>query len=119
MSGNRLSKITTKTGDAGFTDAGDGERIPKYHHKIEFQGSLDDFNSHIGLLYLHTTISPEALSRVQNCCFTIGGFVASGRMSENSKQALNICLSFLESDVEKLNSVLPPLKEFILPVGET
>ena len=48
--GNRLSKIYTRTGDAGETGLADGRRVPKSHPRIEAMGEIDTLNSQLGLL---------------------------------------------------------------------
>ena len=48
--GNRLSKIYTRTGDAGETGLGDGSRISKIEPRVEAMGSVDELNSSIGIL---------------------------------------------------------------------
>ena len=47
--GKRLSKIYTKTGDAGQTGLGDGSRIEKTHPRIVAIGAIDELNSAIGM----------------------------------------------------------------------
>jgi cob(I)alamin adenosyltransferase len=48
--GNRLSKIATRTGDAGMTGLGDGSRVEKDHLRICAMGDVDELNSEIGVL---------------------------------------------------------------------
>ena len=48
--GHRLSKIVTRTGDAGETGLGDGSRVPKDALRIEAIGAVDELNSVIGVL---------------------------------------------------------------------
>ena len=49
--GHRLSKIYTRTGDAGTTGLGDGSRVPKDHARVEAFGTVDELNALIGLRY--------------------------------------------------------------------
>jgi cob(I)alamin adenosyltransferase len=113
--GHRLSKIVTRTGDAGSTGLATGERVPKSHARIAALGDIDELNCQIGLLL--TQSLPDAvrapLARVQNELFNLGGELSmpgSALMSEASVAAL-------EAAVETLNADLPPLKEFVLPGG--
>ena len=46
--GHRLSKIYTRTGDAGTTGLGDGTRVAKTHPRIEAYGTVDEANSALG-----------------------------------------------------------------------
>ena len=48
--GNRLSKISTKTGDKGETGLGDGSRISKTSTRIHVIGEVDEVNSWVGVL---------------------------------------------------------------------
>lgn len=48
--GNRLSKITTRTGDDGSTGLGDGSRLSKADLRFDAMGIIDGLNAHIGLL---------------------------------------------------------------------
>ncbi|MEJ1959028.1 MAG: ATP:cob(I)alamin adenosyltransferase [Nitrosomonadales bacterium] len=53
--GNRLSKIVTRTGDDGTTGLADGTRIVKDSARIHAIGSVDELNSHLGLLLTENT----------------------------------------------------------------
>lgn len=114
--GNRLSKIITRTGDAGTTGLGDGSRLPKDSPRIEAIGTVDELNSAIGLLRALPDL-PEAISklllRVQHDLFDLGGELAVPGYSVLT----DAHVTALEDAVEEFNSLLPPLKEFILPGG--
>ncbi|HQC81379.1 MAG TPA: ATP:cob(I)alamin adenosyltransferase, partial [Accumulibacter sp.] len=73
--GNRLSKIVTRTGDAGTTGLGDGSRVAKDCLRIETMGQVDELNSTIGLLL--TEEMPDAVRRaltgIQHDLFDLGG----------------------------------------------
>ena len=77
--GNRLSKIATRTGDAGMTGLGDGSRVEKDHLRICAMGDVDELNSEIGVLMTETL--PESIStelealflQVQHDLFDLGG----------------------------------------------
>ena len=43
-------KIYTKTGDKGTTALYGGTRVPKHHIRIECYGTVDELNSHLGLI---------------------------------------------------------------------
>ena len=77
--GNRLSKITTRTGDDGTTGLGDGSRIPKDHIRMQAIGDVDELNSHIGVLRgALDDQDPEQvlLSALQHHLFDLGGELA-------------------------------------------
>ena len=73
--GNRLSKIVTRTGDAGTTGLGDGSRVAKDCLRIDSMGEVDELNSSLGVLLAEEL--PEnirnALLGVQHDLFDLGG----------------------------------------------
>ncbi len=52
--GNRLSKIVTRTGDAGTTGLADGSRVGKETPRIDALGAVDELNSLIGVRLAET-----------------------------------------------------------------
>ena len=115
--GNRLSKISTKTGDDGTTGLSDGTRVVKEHPRIEAIGAVDELNSFIGLLltYPLTGETNDLLTEVQHHLFNLGG----GLSMPDAPQLLGPEeIRLLDDMVEKFNAELPPLKEFILPGGD-
>jgi cob(I)alamin adenosyltransferase len=113
--GHRLSKIVTRTGDAGTTGLGDGSRVPKDSPRIGAIGSVDELNSAIGVVLAETLPEPIAacLVAVQHDLFDLGG-----ELSIPGYAAITDAhIDRLEADVERFNAELAPLKEFILPGG--
>ena len=112
---NRLSKITTRTGDDGSTGLGDGSRVNKSAPRIRVMGDIDELNSALGVL-LAETLAPSArhrLTRIQNQLFDLGGEICiPGHRAITDAQVI-----YLDRAIGELNAVLPPLKEFILPGG--
>ena len=112
---NRLSKITTRTGDDGSTGLGDGSRTRKDSLRVETLGEVDELNSHLGVLLAE--ILPEeiasALLRVQHDLFDLGGELCLP--GTTLLQAARI--AELEQLQENLNAGLGALQEFILPGG--
>ena len=113
--GNRLSKITTRTGDAGDTGLGDGTRVAKDSARIQALGDIDELNSCLGLVLAEKMPAParRALLQVQHDLFDLGGEVCipgHAMITEAHVQRL-------ESLTQAHNSKLNPLKEFILPGG--
>lgn len=113
--GHRLSRITTRTGDAGETGLGNGKRVPKDSARIVALGEVDELNSAIGVLLAEEL--PEevraALVEVQHDLFDLGGELSipgHAMMAPGQVQRL-------EAQLEAWNSKLAPLKEFILPGG--
>jgi cob(I)alamin adenosyltransferase len=113
--GNRLSKIVTRTGDAGTTGLGDGSRTTKDSLRIDAIGEVDELNSGLGVLLCEEL--PEAvraaLLDVQHDLFDLGGELCLPGMAviKDSQVAR------LEEQAEAFNADLTMLKEFILPGG--
>lgn len=113
--GHRLSKIVTRTGDAGTTGLGDGSRVAKDAARIEAIGAVDELNSTIGLLLTEQLPAEMAacLVDVQHDLFDLGG-----ELSIPGYEAVTAAhVARLEERVEHFNGPLPPLKEFVLPGG--
>jgi len=114
--GHRLSKIYTRTGDDGTTGLGDGSRVDKDGARITAIGQVDELNSAIGVLIAELHTGDEiacCLRRVQNELFDLGGgFSIPGARVLDGKQ-----VAALETDLDKINATLPPLKNFVLPGG--
>ncbi len=114
--GNRLSRIVTRTGDAGTTGLGDGSRVAKDDLRIEAIGTVDELNSAIGLLRAAPALPADVsrvLLRIQHDLFDLGGELSI----PGAKMVGESHIDALEADVESFNATLPPLKEFILPGG--
>ena len=121
-------KIYTKTGDKGTTSLFGGTRVPKYNGRIEAYGTIDELNSHIGLIRdqnidEHTK---GVLIKIQNELFTLGAVLATPKDKEklkNGKDRLNIPkvtdtdILFLENEMDKMNEKLPVMTNFVLPGG--
>ncbi len=116
-------KIYTKTGDKGQTSLIGGTRVPKYHLRIESYGTIDELNSYIGLIRdQHISVhQKDILKQIQDRLFTIGALLASD--PEKSKMKIPDLkmedIVLLEQEIDKMNVVLPELKNFILPGGNT
>jgi len=113
--GNRLTKIYTRTGDAGETGLGDGTRVPKDSHRVAALGEVDELNSVIGLVLAEELPADirAALASIQHDLFDLGAEVCiPGHTSMNERQVVR-----LEELLDGYNKNLPALKEFILPGG--
>jgi len=113
--GHRLSKITTRTGDAGDTGLGDGARVAKDSPRIQALGDIDELNSCLGLLLAHKLPAAieKALLQVQQDLFDLGGEVCI----PGHTMITGPHVARLEAFTEAHNAKLKPLKEFILPGG--
>ena len=113
--GHRLSKITTRTGDAGETGLGDGQRVAKDSARIAALGDIDELNSALGVLLAEPVPDDvrQALEQVQQDLFDLGGELSiPGHTLLAPAQ-----VAALEERLEAWNAELEPLKEFILPGG--
>ncbi len=113
--GNRLSKIVTRTGDAGTTGLGDGSRVTKDCLRIDCIGEVDELNSCLGVLLAETLPDAvrNALLAIQNDLFDLGGEICIPNSSLISEDHI----LRLEALVEQFNGELSPLRNFILPGG--
>ncbi len=121
-------KIYTKTGDKGTTALFGGTRVPKHHIRIESYGTVDELNSHIGLVRDQKidALSKSALVNIQDKLFTVGAILATDpekAILKSGKKRLNIPLildediQLLEDEMDRMNEALPPMTHFILPGG--
>ena len=125
-----LSRIYTRTGDDGTTALGTGERRKKYDLRIACYGTVDETNAAIGLVRLQTgaTRVPLAsdvpdldamLARIQNDLFDLGADLCSPDAGAG-RERLAITeaqVTRLETEIDRLNSDLAPLRSFVLPGG--
>ena len=112
---NRLTKIYTRTGDAGDTGLADGSRISKQSARVQAMGDVDELNSVLGLLVckLHAPAHVRLVQSIQNELFNLGAELSTNHKFINSEHVRK-----LEQRLDDMNEVLPPLKEFILPGGD-
>jgi len=117
-------KIYTRTGDKGQTSLIGGTRVPKYHDRIEAYGSLDELNSYIGLIRDQEINDhfKRILLEIQDRIFSIESLLAKDP-EKDLKQSLPMIydkdIELLETEIDKMNEELEPLKSFILPGGHT
>jgi cob(I)alamin adenosyltransferase len=115
----RLNKIYTKTGDAGTTGLGDGERLAKHHPRIDAYGTVDELSGVLGLLVAHSKddVLVVRVRSIQNDLFDVGAdLCVPGEAGEN----LRITPAYtkrLEGWIDALNEELAPLESFVLPGG--
>jgi cob(I)alamin adenosyltransferase len=123
-------KIYTKTGDKGETSLFGGNRVPKYHLRIEAYGTVDELNSYIGLIRDQQidSHSNQILIAIQNELFTLGAMLATPpekKVLKSGKERLNIdkvtsnSISLLENEIDIMNEKLPQMTHFVLPGGHT
>ncbi|CAN5202860.1 cob(I)yrinic acid a,c-diamide adenosyltransferase [soil metagenome] len=112
-------KVYTKTGDKGQTSLFGGERVPKYHDRVDTYGTVDELNSSLGIVIAHLTpVSTSVgvvLEAVQQDLFNIGSTLATPTKKELAYLADRI--QILEKEIDTMTESLPEILTFILPGG--
>ncbi|MEL6411413.1 MAG: cob(I)yrinic acid a,c-diamide adenosyltransferase [Pseudomonadota bacterium] len=119
-----LSKIYTKTGDAGETALGNGARVAKHSMRVGAYGTVDEVNATLGLARLQAQGAvDEALARIQNDLFDLGADLCRPDMENDAEseypplRVSNGQVERLEAEIDEMNKKLEPLRSFILPGG--
>jgi cob(I)alamin adenosyltransferase len=117
-----ITRVYTRTGDAGQTGLAGGQRVPKHDLRIEAFGTVDELNSFIGLARNSAVALPELsaiLLRVQHELFNLGAILATLPEDIHPKQARITVAETeqLEREIDRMNEGLPPLRSFVLPGG--
>jgi cob(I)alamin adenosyltransferase len=124
-----LNKIYTRTGDAGTTALGNGQRVPKHALRIAAYGSVDETNAAIGVARVHLTGQDDrgldaVLARVQNDLFDLGADLCvpesepvPGKAGRERLRVSEAQVARLEAEIDRLNADLQPLRSFVLPGG--
>ena len=120
-----LNRIYTRTGDAGDTSLGNGERRAKFDPRVEAFGTIDEANSAIGVARL-STVSESAsldamLARIQNDLFDLGADLCTSdtgaKLDYEPLRIVQSQVDRLEREIDELNKDLQPLRSFVLPGG--
>ena len=119
-----LSKIYTKTGDAGETALGNGARVAKHSMRVNAYGTVDETNATVGMARQHSTGEIDAaLARIQNDLFDLGADLCRPDMERDHEagyaplRILERQVLRLETEIDAMNIRLQPLRSFILPGG--
>jgi len=119
-----LSKIYTKTGDAGETALGNGARVAKHATRVAAYGTVDETNATVGLARLHAAGEIDAaLARIQNDLFDLGADLCRPDMERDAEapypplRVIESQVGRLEAEIDAMNARLEPLRSFILPGG--
>jgi cob(I)alamin adenosyltransferase len=125
-----LNRIYTKTGDAGTTALGNGERVAKTSPRIAAYGTVDETNATIGMVRVHlAACDPKRvyadvdamLFRIQNDLFDLGADLCVPDRGEKLEyvplRMSDAQVLRLESEIDQMNGELKPLRSFVLPGG--
>lgn len=114
-------KIYTKTGDAGSTALFGGKRVSKADLRIEAYGTIDEVNAWLGLVRAQQVNDSrgEFLIAIQNNLFVIGSMLAAEPGNTRIKIPVlsPSSVTDLEEAIDRMDSILPPLRNFVLPGG--
>ncbi|MEL6960070.1 MAG: cob(I)yrinic acid a,c-diamide adenosyltransferase [Pseudomonadota bacterium] len=119
-----LSKIYTKTGDAGETALGNGSRVAKHSLRVNAYGTVDETNATVGLARLQADGDLDAkLAMIQNDLFDLGADMCRPDMEKDAEaeypplRMTDGQVERLEAEIDEMNGKLEPLRSFILPGG--
>jgi len=119
-----LNKIYTRTGDAGTTALGNGDRVAKHNARVEAYGTSDELNCFVGVARLDAAGDMDAaLSMIQNDLFDLGADLCRPDMAADADAEyppLRMAMAQverLEAEIDAMNGDLEPLRSFILPGG--
>ena len=119
-----ITRVYTRTGDAGNTRLVGGQVVRKDDLRIECYGTVDELNAHVGgarLACIELTLSALAqdLFRVQHALFNLGSLLATLSADLHPKQPRVTAddVTWLETQMDACNAALPVLKSFVLPGG--
>jgi len=125
----RITKVYTRTGDAGRTRLAGGQQVWKDCLRVEAYGTVDELNALVGVVRAFNAdgIGKKAsaarrereLRWIQNKLFDAGGILATvpGQTFKNMPRVTTKDVTHLERVIDGCQKDLAPLKEFILPGG--
>lgn len=118
----KKSLIYTKTGDKGTTSLVGGTRVSKTHIRLEAYGTVDELNSHLGVLISELKDEHDVtfLQRIQYNLFAVGSHLATDRNTTELHEASIVSpadVETLEAEIDRIDSLLEPLRCFVLPGG--
>ncbi|MEE9461775.1 MAG: cob(I)yrinic acid a,c-diamide adenosyltransferase [Bacteroidales bacterium] len=116
-------KIYTKAGDRGTSTLLGGNIVPKDHPRLEAYGTLDELNSWMGLIrdQLSDEEMRETLLKIQDRIM-VGSTILASEKKDSAVPVPELHeedISFLETEIDRMDQKLEPLQFFILPGGHT
>lgn len=119
-----LTRIYTRTGDAGTTALGNGDRVPKTDPRIAAYADVDECNAAIGSALALANLADDVravLTTVQNDLFDLGADLCNPITPEPPKypplRVTDDYVTRLEGYCDEFNARLSKLDSFILPGG--
>jgi len=118
-----LTRIYTRTGDAGTTALGDMSRTSKTDARLVAYADVDEANSAIGVVLAASALPADmraTLTRIQNDLFDVGADLCTPVVPEPKYPPLRVSQGYvtgLEEDCDQFNEALQPLRSFVLPGG--
>lgn len=114
--------LYTKTGDKGTTSLVGGTRVLKCHIRVEAYGTVDELNSHVGLLaeMIRSYDEPQFqfLKKVQFNLFIIQTLLATEKEVPYSLPQLPAdAVETMERSIDALQAKVPQLRYFVIPGG--
>ncbi|TAJ29721.1 cob(I)yrinic acid a,c-diamide adenosyltransferase [Bosea sp. (in: a-proteobacteria)] len=121
----KLNRIYTRTGDNGTTGLTSGPRRPKYDLRVAAYGTVDETNACIGMARLHAATEDAGLDamlgRISNDLFDLGADLSTpdsgGPLAFEPLRIIEAQVERIESEIDRLNEALSPLRSFVLPGG--
>ena len=115
-----LTRIYTRTGDAGTTRLGDNSVTTKTDLRLEAYADVDELNSQLGLALAIGGLDDdvaELLRLVQNELFDVGADLSVPAAVEGRLRVEQSMVDRLEQDCDRFNADLAELRSFVLPGG--
>ncbi|MCR5192173.1 MAG: cob(I)yrinic acid a,c-diamide adenosyltransferase [Bacteroidales bacterium] len=126
--------VYTRTGDNGTTSLVGGKRVKKYDTRVEAYGTVDELNSHIGLLAEMLAVKKDdsdsdarkqfeaifsQLKRIQNNLFVLQTLLATEDEETYKRlpQMKEETVSEMESWIDDMDYKLSKLASFVIPGG--
>ena len=117
-----INRVYTRRGDRGETSLAGGQRVPKDGPRIEAYGTVDELNSFVGVARVIATeaglsLLAATLLRIEHELFNLGSILATLPEDVHPQQArvTDTEVAQLESEMDRMNAELPPLRSFVLP----
>ncbi|GHU86837.1 ATP--cob(I)alamin adenosyltransferase [Bacteroidia bacterium] len=114
-----MMKIYTKNGDFGETTLIGGTKVSKAEIKVDVYGSIDELNSHIGLIIALFNKQEKILTKIQEDLFKVGNVFATDwqRFDASDKVIKDVDIDILEKEIDRISKIIPNIQGFVLPGG--